>query len=47
MAGYRAGMTGQKCPDDASESFKHGWRNGRIDAGFAAALEEQERQSKD
>lgn len=34
VAGYMAGFRHKTCPDSASYSFRHGWRNGASDAGY-------------
>jgi hypothetical protein len=34
LSGWQAGMSGQPCSEDRSRSWWHGWRRGRIDAGF-------------
>ena len=33
VAGYRAGLSGQRQPASASFSFRHGHRNGMVDSG--------------
>lgn len=36
LAGYRAGLRGEPEPGNLhSRGYWHGWRNGRVDAGFA------------
>jgi ribosome modulation factor len=34
VRGYLAGFSKETCPDDASFSFRHGWRNGASDKGY-------------
>lgn len=37
LEGYEAGRNGEAEPgNNRSYSFWHGWRNGRVDGGFAA-----------
>lgn len=36
LEGYLDGVSGSETPgSDRSRSYCHGWRNGRVDAGFA------------
>lgn len=36
LEGYRDGYWGDlKCGDNRSRSYWHGWRNGRVDGGYA------------
>ena len=38
LSGYLVGFEGQPVPaSDSSRSFYHGWRNGRVDAGYCCA----------
>lgn len=34
LKGYLTGFDRKTCPDIASFSFKHGWRNGASDRGY-------------
>lgn len=34
LAGYNAGSGADPCPEQATRSFWHGWRVGRVDAGL-------------
>ena len=41
MRGYRTGLLGEICPENASYWFRIGWQNGRIDHELMRRLEEK------
>lgn len=48
VAGYLDGLKGSSQPgSDKSKSFWHGWRNGRVDGGFAAIDCDQRRLARE
>lgn len=47
VSGYRAGLDRKPCPDDATYSFRHGWRNGMCDRGVRPIDDAQRELARD
>jgi hypothetical protein len=47
VAGYMAGFNGKGCPNDATYSFRHGWRNGACDRGVRPIDDAQRELARD
>jgi hypothetical protein len=41
VEGYRDGFANERCGDNRSQSYWHGWRNGMTDGGHAPKTAEQ------